>query len=99
MAPQEHDDDPAVYNSGTRKREHSGDDDAKSDRDEQNLLTIFPAFNQLSLVLRDEKVMKFIKYVSAAAKSSRWDVCCEYEIGDIVETESSNEEGQDHLDR
>ena len=60
--------------------------DEEEDDDDGTLLTVQPGFNRLLLVLRDERVMRFVKYVSAAAEGSRWDVCGEYEIG-IVEEE------------
>ncbi len=53
--------------------------------DDGTLLTVQPGFNRLLLVLRDEGVMRFVKYVSAAAEGSRWDVCGEYEIGAVEE--------------
>ncbi|KAF5374016.1 hypothetical protein D9615_009924 [Tricholomella constricta] len=37
-------------------------------------------FNCMHLALRGKRVMRFVKYVSAAAKGSRWDVCGEYEV-------------------
>ncbi|KAG6854364.1 hypothetical protein C0991_007869 [Blastosporella zonata] len=59
------------------------DDDQEMDDEEEDstLLTVQPGFNRLLLVLRDERVMRFVKYVSAAAEGSRWDVCGEYEVG------------------
>lgn len=56
--------------------------DAGSDTDDADgtLLTVQAGFNRLLLVLRDESVMRFVKYVSASAPGSRWDVCCEYEV-------------------
>ncbi|KAI0082492.1 nuclear protein [Panus rudis PR-1116 ss-1] len=100
MAPHEEEDDPAVYRSGTRKKaatdghdkDQSGDQDmgsgeaeADDDDDDGTLLTVQPGFNRLLLVLRDEGVMRFVKYVSAAAEGSRWDICGEYEIGAVEE--------------
>lgn len=43
---------------------------------ESGVLNISPASNCLSLVLRDEEteLLKFVKYVSASAPGSRWDV-------------------------
>ncbi|KAJ4479109.1 nuclear protein [Lentinula aciculospora] len=55
------------------------------DDEDSTLLTIQPGFNRLLLVLRDERVMRFVKYVSAAAEGSRWDVCAEYEVGMVQE--------------
>jgi prolyl 3-hydroxylase /prolyl 3,4-dihydroxylase len=56
-------------------------EDEADNEEDGTLLTVQPGFNRLLLVLRDEGVMRFVKYVSAAAESSRWDVCGEYEVG------------------
>lgn len=56
-----------------------------SDVEDSMLLTVQPGYNRLLLVLRDERVMRFVKYVSAAAEGSRWDVCGEYEVGMLEE--------------
>jgi prolyl 3-hydroxylase /prolyl 3,4-dihydroxylase len=42
--------------------------------DETGVLNVSAASNSLNLVLRDEGLMRFVKYVSAAAPGSRWDV-------------------------
>ncbi|KII95283.1 hypothetical protein PLICRDRAFT_34124 [Plicaturopsis crispa FD-325 SS-3] len=63
--------------------EDSDDGDEDEDEDDGTLLTVQPGFNRLLLVLRDERVMRFVKYVSAAAEGSRWDVCGEYEVGAV----------------
>lgn len=62
------------------------------EEDEGTLLTVQPGYNRLLLVLRDEKVMRFVKYVSAAADGSRWDVCGEYEIG-MMQEDSDEDDG------
>lgn len=70
-----------------------GDEDAGSEitsegteeEEDGTLLTVMPGYNRLLLVLRDERVMRFVKYVSAAAEGSRWDVCGEYEVGMLEE--------------
>ena len=75
---------------------HSDDpmnEDNDDDEDESTLLAVQPGFNRLLLVLRDERVMRFVKYVSAAAEGSRWDVCGEYEVGIIQEDGEDEEEG------
>ncbi|KAK9721015.1 putative component of NuA3 histone acetyltransferase complex [Basidiobolus ranarum] len=64
---QDSDEDPAVYKSA------APDEDGA-------LLTISAGCNVLSLVLRDEEVMKFTKYISSLAPGSRWDVAFEYEL-------------------
>lgn len=108
MAPHDEEDDPAVYRSGSHKKQSpdgkrssntsNGDSDPHMDEDDENeetddededstLLTVQPGFNRLLLVLRDESVMRFVKYVSAAAEGSRWDVCGEYEIGMVQEAD------------
>jgi hypothetical protein len=56
-----------------------------SEVEDSTLLTVQPGYNRLLLVLRDERVMRFVKYVSAAAEGSRWDVCGEYEVGMLEE--------------
>jgi Rps23 Pro-64 3,4-dihydroxylase Tpa1-like proline 4-hydroxylase len=54
--------DPAVYRS-------SGDDE------EDGILFSMPAnWNNLSIVLRDAGVLRFVKYVSKSAKGDRWDL-------------------------
>ena len=59
--------------------------------DEPELLSLSPGPNVLSLVMRDAEVMRFVKYVSAAAPGSRWDVTLEYEIEPVDE----EDEGED----
>jgi len=63
-------------------------EDSDEEDDDATLLAVQPSFNRLLLVLRDEGVMRFVKYVSAAAEGSRWDVCGEFEIGVIDVDES-----------
>jgi prolyl 3-hydroxylase /prolyl 3,4-dihydroxylase len=48
--------------------------------DDTELLSIQAGCNCLNIVLRDTEVMKFVKYVSYRAPSSRWDVSLEYKI-------------------
>jgi hypothetical protein len=43
------------------------------------------SFNRLLIVLRDPGVMRFVKYLSASAKGSRWDVGGEWEVGVMEE--------------
>ena len=65
------------------------EDSDEEDEDDGTLLAVQPGFNRLLLVLRDEGVMRFVKYVSAAAEGSRWDVCGEFEIG-IIDVDESD---------
>ena len=107
MAPHDEEEDPAVYRSGSSKTsqakerpESSGasasnnvDDDADDEDEDGTLLTWQPHFNCLLLVLRDEGVLRFVKYVSAAAPGSRWDICSEFEVGMVDDDEDEEEEG------
>jgi len=70
--------------------EEDDDMDEDGDEDDGTLLTIQPGFNRLLLVLRDVGVMRFVKYVSAAAEGSRWDICGEFEVG-MIEAEDEDE--------
>ena len=45
--------------------------------DESGVLNISAAFNAVSIVLRDEGLMRFVKYVASSAPGSRWDVSVE----------------------
>ncbi|KAK0527068.1 putative component of NuA3 histone acetyltransferase complex [Tilletia horrida] len=68
------------------------DDDDDDDEDFDGvLLNLTPSFNTLSVVLRDEGVMRFIKYLGAAAGSSRWDVVGEWSVGQLEEDEDGEE--------
>lgn len=102
MAPPDEGEDPAVYQASKPAKAASSaaaipnkgvpadhEDDSDDDEDDgAPLLTIQPSFNSLLLVLRDAKVMKFTKYVSACAPGSRWDIGGEWEIN-AVEEESA----------
>lgn len=71
--------DPAIYRS------------AGADEDDGILFSTQAGWNRLSIVLRDSGTLKFVKYVSAAAKGDRWDI-----TGDIgVEFEDDDEEEDD----
>lgn len=60
--------DPAVYRS------------AQNDEDDSILFTNAPTWNQFSVVLRDKGTLRFVKYVSQAAKGDRWDIKGEVEL-------------------
>jgi hypothetical protein len=54
------------------------------------------AANCLNLTLRDDGLMRFVKYVSAGAPGSRWDIAVEYlpeDDGEEEEEEEVEEEG------
>ncbi|KAK8844696.1 hypothetical protein IAR55_006545 [Kwoniella newhampshirensis] len=69
-------------------------DSDSEDGDDGPLLTQPVSFNKLLLVLRDPGVMKFVKYLSAGAKGSRWDVSAELEVGVLEEEEDDDEEAE-----
>ncbi|KXN89466.1 PKHD-type hydroxylase ofd1 [Leucoagaricus sp. SymC.cos] len=71
------------------------EEDEEENEEESTLLTVQPGFNRLLLVLRDERVMRFVKYISAAAEGSRWDICGEYEVGMVQEDEDEGDEEGD----
>lgn len=53
---------------------------ANNDDDDTELLSIQAGCNVLNIVLRDKGVMRFIKYVSNRAPSSRCDITMEFEV-------------------
>lgn len=66
------------------------DTEGSENDDGDTLLTVQPAFNRLLLVLRDERVMRFVKYLSASAQGSRWDVFGEWEIGVPIDEDAQD---------
>ncbi|KAG5648808.1 hypothetical protein DXG03_000157 [Asterophora parasitica] len=78
-------------------QEMAAEEDEEEEEEESTLLTVQPGFNRLLLVLRDERVMRFVKYVSAAAEGSRWDVCGEYERGAKAELNDDDDEVVDGI--
>ncbi|KAI8458335.1 Oxoglutarate and iron-dependent oxygenase degradation C-term-domain-containing protein [Phakopsora pachyrhizi] len=75
--------DPAVYKSSSSKKQNGS-----GDIDDSTLLTIYPSFNTMEIVLRDCEVLNFTKYVSFRNNySSKWDIKGVYQI------KESDEEG------
>ena len=64
------------------------------------MLSVSASFNTLSLVHRDEGLMRFVKYVSHLAPSSRWDVAMQYTVEGIEDSddEGDDDEGDDEED-
>lgn len=62
------------------------DDGAPADEydqdDDTELLSVSPSMNTLSLVYRDPGTMRFVKYISAGAPSSRLDIAMEFNVRD-----------------
>lgn len=81
--------DPAVYKSSSM---------GENDEDDGILFTSPPAWNRFSVVLRDKGTLRFVKYVSQAAKGDRWDIKGEVQVSedawdDVDGDEEEEEEG------
>lgn len=48
--------------------------------DEDGVLSVNPVSNSLNIVLRDEPLLRFFKYVSTAAPGTRCNVSAEYKL-------------------
>ncbi|KAI9349775.1 Oxoglutarate and iron-dependent oxygenase degradation C-term-domain-containing protein [Obelidium mucronatum] len=87
MAPDEGNEDPAQYRAQRAKKIPYGETEAHTAAQEEGqaegdggaLLSVSATSNCLSLVMREGEVMRFIKYVSARAPGSRWDVAAEFQ--------------------
>ncbi|KAL4806350.1 Oxoglutarate and iron-dependent oxygenase degradation C-term-domain-containing protein [Aspergillus unguis] len=78
--------DPAIYQS------------AADDEDDGILFSTAAGWNRLSIVLRDSGTLRFVKYVSAAAKGDRWDVTGEMGVEFNEDDEDDDEEEGDGED-
>ena len=74
------DDDDANAGPDDTYMQQNDDDNNDDEDDKDELLNVPAAHNTLSLVYRDPGTMRFIKYVSAAAPSARWDIAMEYSV-------------------
>ncbi|KAK5111389.1 hypothetical protein LTR85_012163 [Meristemomyces frigidus] len=72
--------DPAVYQAA-----------ADDDEDDGILFSNPAGWNTMSIVLRDKGTLKFVKYVSGAAKGDRWDFTGAYEVVDEGEEVGNGE--------
>lgn len=78
--------DEATYGGGgAQKKSTAGE--GEQDEEDGPLLALQPAWNTLSLVLRDPGVLKFKKYLSAAAPGSVWELGGEWEVAAVEEEE------------
>ncbi|KAJ2736468.1 putative component of NuA3 histone acetyltransferase complex [Coemansia sp. BCRC 34962] len=69
------------YVDGGNEDEASNDGSVyRASEEDGALLTTPAAWNTLSVVMREPGVVKFVKYVSASAPGSRWDVSFEYQV-------------------
>lgn len=74
------DDDEADGDAAIYKTSSASEDD--------NVLFTMPAsWNQMSIVLRDSGVLKFVKYVSKNANGDRWDISAAYGVKEIDDAE------------
>ncbi len=71
----------------------------EEDDEDSTLLNVNPGFNMLNLVMRDQGLMKFVKYVNSTAPGSRWDVTTEYQLlhEDDEEDEEKDEDSSDSI--
>lgn len=51
--------------------------------DDSILSSTGAAWNNFMIVLRDEDILHFVKYISANAPSSRWDIDCEFLVNTV----------------
>ena len=77
--------DPAVY------RAAKGD---AADEDDGVLFSMPAGWNRLSVVLRDQGVLRFVKYVGAGARGDRWDVVGEFGVADDGDGDGEGGEGR-----
>ncbi|KAI1097992.1 Oxoglutarate and iron-dependent oxygenase degradation C-term-domain-containing protein [Jackrogersella minutella] len=104
---EEDEEEPGTEEVGGHEVYMAGDDDAadedaavyKSGADDDNILFFeAAAWNKMSLVLRDNGVLKFVKYVSRKAPGDRWDISGTFEVeegddDDGDDVENGNGEG------
>ncbi|PYI09662.1 oxidoreductase [Aspergillus sclerotiicarbonarius CBS 121057] len=81
----EDDGDAAIYRS------------AGAEDDDGILFSTAAGWNRLSIVLRDSGTLKFVKYVSEAAKGDRWDITGDLgvEFGDDEDEDDDDEDDED----
>ncbi|DBA04448.1 TPA: hypothetical protein N0F65_010044 [Lagenidium giganteum] len=78
IATDEENDDPAVYRA--------------AGNDSDTLLATQAGWNVLTMVMRDQGVMRFVKYVSALANGSRWDTTLEYLVANDEEEAAADDD-------
>ena len=69
---------------------------AQGDAEEEDeLLSVSATFNTLSLVHRDEGIMRFVKYVSHLAPSSRWDIAAQYTVEGVADSDDEDDDEEE----
>lgn len=90
-AVEEEDEDESMEEAGEDAEDRDEDEDDDEDDDDEEfdgvLLNLTPSFNTLSVALRDEGVLHFVKYLNASAGGSRWDLVGEFGVGAVEEEE------------
>lgn len=71
---------------------------AAADEDDGILFSTAAGWNRLSIVLRDSGTLKFVKYVSAAAKGDRWDITGEMGVEFNDDDEDEDEDEDDEME-
>ena len=80
---------------GSSDRGYGDEEETEGAEDGAVLFFSLPAFNKLVLALRDQGVLKFVRYMSATAHGSRWDVSAQYEVGMFAEGDSEDDDEDD----
>jgi hypothetical protein len=88
---EENDDNEAKGNNHKK----AGPADEYNPDDDTELLNVSASNNTLSLVYRDPGTMRFIKYVSATAPSSRYDIAMEYDFLEVMTTNDDDDDDDD----
>ena len=73
----------------------------KHDNDDEDggiVLSVSPTFNTLSLALRDDGTMRFIKYVSSVAPSNRYDISTSFCVDYSDDEEEEDDEKEEALE-
>lgn len=86
---------PSQSEETTEDEEEVDEEDEDEEEDEEDdgpLLGLEPSWNRLALVLRDEGVLKFTKYLSGRAPGSRWDIGGEWEVKGVEEDDDEEME-------
>ncbi|BGP42707.1 putative component of NuA3 histone acetyltransferase complex [Rhodotorula kratochvilovae] len=77
--------------SPEQEQDGEAEDAEEEEDDDAPLLALEPEWNRLHLVLRDPGVLAFVKYLSARAPASRWDVAGEWEVQGVEEDEEDEQ--------
>ncbi|CAO1618696.1 unnamed protein product [Sympodiomycopsis kandeliae] len=78
------------------EEEEEDEEEEEGEEEEEDfdgvLLNLTPSFNTLSVALRDEGVLHFVKYLGCAAGGSRWDLVAEFGVGAVEADDDGDEE-------